>query len=196
MKLIRIAQVTFVAAIVVAAQSMKDDPGARLRMIQDAYAYAVFPSAARASAVLGVTYGTGEVFEQGRVIGYAGVVQITGGVQLGGEVLDMLVIMDDHDALDRFNRSFEYDGLGDGYVRFLLEELLPEVEKKTAADGRPIKLSKNGNDRCIGGASSGAICAFTAAWERPDAFRRVFSSIGTYVGLRGGSGHDLAPIAP
>ena len=41
-------------------------------------------------------------------------------------------------ALDRFNRSFEYDGLGDGYVRFLLEELLPEVEKKTAADGRPI----------------------------------------------------------
>src|SRR5262245_58542365 len=31
-------------------------------------------------------------------------------------------------ALDRFNRSFEYDGLGDGYARFLLDELLPEVE--------------------------------------------------------------------
>jgi gluconolactonase len=90
-------------------------------------------------------------------------------------------------ALDRFNRSFEYDGLGDNYARFLLEELLPEVEKKTTSDGRAIKLSKNGNDRCIGGASSGAICAFTAAWERPDAFSRVFSSIGTYVGLRGGN---------
>src|SRR5688572_7956627 len=89
-------------------------------------------------------------------------------------------------ALDRFNRSFEYDGLGDNYVRFLLEELLPDVEKKTAADGRPIRLSKSANDRCIGGASSGAICAFTAAWERPDAFSRVFSAIGTYVGLRGG----------
>lgn len=89
--------------------------------------------------------------------------------------------------LDRFNRSFEYDGLGDGYVRFLLEELLPEVEKKTTLDGRPIRLSRDGNDRCIGGASSGAICAFTAAWERPDAFRRVFSAIGTYVGLRGGN---------
>src|SRR6266516_4384056 len=89
-------------------------------------------------------------------------------------------------ALDRFNRSYEYDGMGDDYVRFLLEELLPEVEKKTAADGRPIRLSKNGNDRCIGGASSGAICAFTAAWERPDSFRRVFSAIGIYVGLRGG----------
>lgn len=89
-------------------------------------------------------------------------------------------------ALDRFNRSFEYDGLGDNYVRFLLEELFPEVEKQKASDGRAIRLSKDGNDRCIGGASSGAICAFTAAWERPDAFRRVFSAIGTYVGLRGG----------
>src|SRR5688572_10198181 len=89
-------------------------------------------------------------------------------------------------ALDRFNRSFEYDGLGDNYVRFLLEELLPDVEKKTASDGRPIRLSKSGNDRAIGGGSSGAICAFTAAWERPDAFSRVFSAIGTYVGLRGG----------
>jgi sugar lactone lactonase YvrE/enterochelin esterase-like enzyme len=91
------------------------------------------------------------------------------------------------DALDRFNRSHEYDGLGENYVRFLLEELLPEVETKTTADGRPIRLSKDGNDRCIGGSSSGAICAFTAAWERPDAFRRVFSAIGTYVGLRGGN---------
>ena len=88
-------------------------------------------------------------------------------------------------ALDRFNRSFEYDGLGDNYARFLLEELLPEVEKQKASDGRPIRLSKNGNDRAIGGASSGAVCAFTAAWERPDAFTRVFSAIGTYVGLRG-----------
>ncbi|HYF00790.1 MAG TPA: SMP-30/gluconolactonase/LRE family protein, partial [Planctomycetota bacterium] len=90
------------------------------------------------------------------------------------------------DALDRFNRSYEYDGLGDAYARFLLEELLPDVEKKTASDGRPLRLSKDGNDRALGGSSSGAICAFTAAWERPDAFRRVFSAIGTYVGLRGG----------
>ncbi|HVJ79879.1 MAG TPA: alpha/beta hydrolase-fold protein, partial [Planctomycetia bacterium] len=95
-------------------------------------------------------------------------------------------------ALDRFNRSFEYDGLGDAYARFLLDELLPEVEKLKAADGRPIRLSKRGEDRAIGGASSGAICAFTAAWERPDAFQRVFSAIGTYVGLRGG--HSYATL--
>ena len=93
----------------------------------------------------------------------------------------------DDKALPRFNRSYEYDGLGDAYARFLLDELLPEVEKKTTTDGRAIKLSNVGNDRAIAGSSSGAVCAFTAAWERPDAFRRVFSAIGTYVGLRGGN---------
>ncbi len=89
-------------------------------------------------------------------------------------------------ALDRFNRSYEYDGLGDAYARFILEEILPDVETKKASDGRVLRLSKSGNDRAIGGSSSGAIAAFTAAWERPDAFSRVFSAIGTYVGLRGG----------
>jgi gluconolactonase len=94
--------------------------------------------------------------------------------------------VDTNSALDRFNRSYEYDGLGDNYARFLLEELLPEVETKKTSDGRIIRISTNANDRAIGGSSSGAIAAFTAAWERPDSFSRVFSAIGTYVGLRGG----------
>jgi gluconolactonase len=83
------------------------------------------------------------------------------------------------DNYPRFNRSFEYDALGDRYARFLLEELLPEVS-------RTYNLSTDPNDRSIAGASSGAICAFNAAWERPNEFRRVLSTIGTYVGLRGG----------
>ena len=92
---------------------------------------------------------------------------------------------DPSNALNRFNRSFEYDGLGDAYARFLLEEILPEVERKHTTDGRAIHLSKSGNDRAIGGSSSGAVCAFTVAWERPAEFSKVFSAIGTYVGLRG-----------
>ncbi len=88
-------------------------------------------------------------------------------------------------ANDRYNRSFEYDGLGDAYARFILEEILPAVEKQQTTDGRAIHLSKNGNDRAIGGSSSGAVCAFTTAWEKPAAFSRVFSAIGTYIGLRG-----------
>lgn len=82
-------------------------------------------------------------------------------------------------AQARYNRSFEYDGLGDRYARFLLEEILPEVSKE-------YQLSDDPNDRAIAGASSGGICAFTVAWERPDAFRRVLSTIGTFVNLRGG----------
>lgn len=84
----------------------------------------------------------------------------------------------------RFNRSFEYDSLGDRYARFLLEELIPEVSKKYS-------LSTDANDRALAGASSGGICAFNAAWERPDAFRRVICTIGTFVGLRGG---DTLPV--
>ncbi len=95
------------------------------------------------------------------------------------------------EALNRMNRSYEYDGLGDNYVRFLLEEVMPMVEKQKTADGRAIYLSKSGNDRAIGGSSSGAVCAFTAAWERPQDFSRVFSAIGTYTGLRGADRYDI-----
>ena len=80
----------------------------------------------------------------------------------------------------RPNRSFEYDSLSDRYVRFLLEEILPEV-------GRRYKLSSEGRDRLIMGGSSGAACAFNAAWHRPDAFQRVLSIVGSYTALRGGN---------
>lgn len=107
-------------------------------------------------------------------------------ITIGVFVTPGKVLADDGTALDRYNRSFEYDGLGDAYARLILTEILPEVEKQKTSDGRPIHLSKNGNDRAIGGSSSGAIAAFTAAWERPEEFSRVFSAIGTYVALRGG----------
>ena len=85
------------------------------------------------------------------------------------------------DALDRMNRSYEYDAVSGDYARFLVEEMLPHVERTHG-----VRLSADPNDRAIAGNSSGAIAAFVAAWQRPDAFRRVFSAIGTYVGLRGG----------
>jgi enterochelin esterase family protein len=77
------------------------------------------------------------------------------------------------------NRSFEYDSLGDQYARFVLEELLPAV-------GAKYNLSDKAADRAICGASSGGICAFTVAWERPDAFGKVYSMIGSFTNIRGG----------
>src|SRR5438876_1162080 len=79
----------------------------------------------------------------------------------------------------RYNRSYEYDGLGPRNARFIIEELIPEVAKQ-------YKLSSDPNDRAIAGSSSGGIGAFTVAWERPDSFRRVLSFIGSYSNLRGG----------
>jgi enterochelin esterase family protein len=77
------------------------------------------------------------------------------------------------------NRSVEYDSLGDHYAQFLLEELLPEVQQQY-----PITTSPQ--LRAIAGASSGGICAFTAAWERPDGFQTVVSHIGSFTNIRGG----------
>ena len=79
------------------------------------------------------------------------------------------------------NRSFEYDSLGDAYVRFLIEEFIPFATKKFN-----VQISDDPNLRAICGASSGGICAFTAAWERPDYFRKVLSQIGSFTNIRGG----------
>jgi enterochelin esterase family protein len=82
------------------------------------------------------------------------------------------------------NRSVEYDSLGDTYVRFLLEDLLPEAT-------RGLHISTNPAQRAIVGLSSGGACAFNAAWERPDAFGKVVSHCGSFVDIRGA--HQLAP---
>jgi enterochelin esterase-like enzyme len=82
----------------------------------------------------------------------------------------------------RSNRSFEYDSTGDAYARFLLEEFMPEISKQ-------YNLTKDPSGWAICGNSSGGICAFTVAWERPDAFRKVVSHIGSFTNIRGGYGY-------
>jgi len=77
------------------------------------------------------------------------------------------------------NRPTEYNELNDNYAKMIATELLPALEKDYA-------LSKNPEDRAIAGASSGAICAFTVAWHRPDQFRKVISTIGSFTNIRGG----------
>jgi enterochelin esterase-like enzyme len=77
------------------------------------------------------------------------------------------------------NRPQEYNSLDDQYARVIVDELLPELKKRYTLSDRP-------EDHAIGGASSGAIAAFTVAWQRPDHFRKVLSTIGSFVNLRGG----------
>lgn len=100
-------------------------------------------------------------------------------VTIGIFVTPGVVAAGSDDAMDRFNRSLEYDAVSERYATFIIDEIMPLVKEKYSITDDP-------NLRGIGGASSGAIAAFGVAWHRPDQFRRVFSTIGTYVGLRGG----------
>jgi len=77
------------------------------------------------------------------------------------------------------NRPEEYNSLDDRYARVIVDELLPKLYGE-------YNISKDPEHHGIGGSSSGAIAAFTVAWERPNHFRKVLSLIGTYVDLRGG----------
>ncbi|HEV7867649.1 MAG TPA: alpha/beta hydrolase-fold protein [Chthoniobacteraceae bacterium] len=77
------------------------------------------------------------------------------------------------------NRPQEYNALDDKYAKVITDELLPVLSKQ-------YNISPNPEDRGIGGASSGAIAAFTVAWHRPDQFRKVLSTIGSFTNIRGG----------
>ncbi len=83
------------------------------------------------------------------------------------------------DEKPRQNRSFEYDTPSPQYAEFLIKEMLPEV-------GKSYQLTKSPDERAICGISSGGICAWTVAWERPDYFRKVLSHVGSFTNIRGG----------
>ncbi len=92
------------------------------------------------------------------------------------------------------NRPEEYNSLDDRYARVITEELMPELYAK-------YNISKEANEHAIGGCSSGAIAAFTVAWERPDQFSKVLSTVGSFTNIRGGHRypdlireHDKKPI--
>ncbi len=77
-------------------------------------------------------------------------------------------------------RSNQYTPLDDTYARFLLEEILAEV-------GKDYSLTDEAAGRAVVGMSDGGLASFTVAWQRPDAFSKVVSHVGSYTRLEGGS---------
>lgn len=77
------------------------------------------------------------------------------------------------------NRSVEYDTVDGAYARLLSDELIPALEKTW-------RLTGDRERRAIVGISSGGLCAFNAAWERPDVFSKVVVHCGSFVNIRGG----------
>jgi enterochelin esterase-like enzyme len=87
-------------------------------------------------------------------------------------------------AAGRQNRSFEYDAMGDLYARFLIDEFLPGIAQR-----HELKWTDDPDGHAVCGISSGGICAFTVAWERPNHFRKVLSHIGSFTNIRGGDAY-------
>jgi enterochelin esterase family protein len=80
------------------------------------------------------------------------------------------------------NRPTEYNSLDDRYPRVIVDELMPVLYKQ-------YNIAKGPERHGIGGASSGAIAAFTVAWERPNDFRKVLSIVGSFTNIRGGNAY-------
>ena len=81
-----------------------ENPGLR-QVLEKAYGYAVFPDVGKAAAVIGGAYGTGEVYEEGSLIGYATISQLTIGVQIGGDAFTEVIVFDSKQSLERFKRG-------------------------------------------------------------------------------------------
>ena len=80
------------------------------------------------------------------------------------------------------NRSVEYDTISARYTEFLEQEILPEV-------GKTVRLRADAAGRAICGISSGGICAFTVAWQKPELFSKVLSHVGSFTNIRGGDAY-------
>ncbi|MGN0231101.1 MAG: alpha/beta hydrolase-fold protein [Muribaculaceae bacterium] len=102
------------------------------------------------------------------------------------------VVKDADGRVLRYNRCREFDTLSPTWADFIESEILPKVQGLKLDDGRIVLISPHADDHAIAGASSGGICAFAAAWFRPDLFSRVYSAVGTFVSMRGG--HQLPAV--
>ena len=100
------------------------------------------------------------------------------------------VVYDEDREVVRYNRCKEFDSTDDTFSRFIEREVLAKVEGMKTESGKTIMLSQDANDRAITGASSGGIAAFSIAWNRPDLFSRVYTTVGTFVAMRGGNNYS------
>ena len=100
------------------------------------------------------------------------------------------VVYDEDGEVVRYNRCKEFDSTDDTFSNFVENEVLTKVEGMKTPSGKVVLLSKDANDRAITGASSGGIAAFSVAWNRPDLYSRVYTTVGTFVAMRGGNNYS------
>lgn len=105
-----------------------------------------------------------------------------------GVFLQSGIIYDENGQVLRYNRSNEFDAPDGRFARFIEQEVRPAVKGLRTSAGQPIELRTGAENAMIFGLSSGGICAFNAAFQRPDLFGKVYSGCGTFVPMRGADG--------
>ena len=114
--------------------------------------------------------------------GYYRAVNVLDNLIYRGEIPVMVAVFVDPARLAADGTSIrqeQYDPPNDRFSRVIVDELLPRIYSE-------YNVSRDPDRHGIAGWSSGAMAAFTVAWERPDRFRKVLSGIGTFVDLAGG----------
>lgn len=80
------------------------DPSLR-SVVDNAYGYAIFPNVGKGGLIAGAAHGKGEVYEQGRLVGYASLTQVTVGAQIGGQSYDELIVFQDEPTFRKFQQN-------------------------------------------------------------------------------------------
>jgi lipid-binding SYLF domain-containing protein len=80
------------------------DPSLRT-VVRNAYGYAIYPRVGKGGFIAGAAGGRGEVYEQGRLVGYTTLKQVTVGAQAGGQTYDELIVFKDEPTFRNFQQN-------------------------------------------------------------------------------------------
>ncbi len=92
------------------AEFIKAD-GLMKSLFENSYAYAIFPNVGKGAIGVGGAAGNGAVYEKGKNIGSAKMVQVSVGFQFGGQAYREVIFFENKEALDRFKANkLEFSG--------------------------------------------------------------------------------------
>jgi lipid-binding SYLF domain-containing protein len=81
------------------------------QFLSNAYGYVIFPTIGKGAIGIGGAYGRGEVWEQGKRVGWADMTQATLGAQLGGQSYSELLVFQNKFTMETFKSgNFAFSG--------------------------------------------------------------------------------------
>ncbi|MGC4103552.1 lipid-binding SYLF domain-containing protein [Ferruginibacter sp.] len=92
------------------AAFIKTDPSMK-SLFTSSYGYAILPNVGKGAVGVGGAAGNGVVYEKGKIIGTAKMLQVSVGFQFGGQAYREVIFFENKEALDHFkNDKIEFAG--------------------------------------------------------------------------------------